>query len=65
MGRKIKAVYFNDETENDLLSFANSLNNFSDWVKDKIKAEINKKPELNPELKAIIEQYLAEKLKSV
>ena len=39
--RQIKKVSFNSETEKDLLEFATSVN-FSEWVKKKIKEELNK-----------------------
>ena len=39
--RQIKKVSFNPDTEKNLLDFANSVN-FSEWVKQKIKEELNK-----------------------
>ncbi len=38
--RKIKAVYFNDIKESELIQFAHSVN-FSEWVKVKIKEELS------------------------
>lgn len=39
--RTIKNVSFNNDTEKDLLDFANSLD-FSQWVKEKIREESGK-----------------------
>lgn len=39
MARKIIPVYFNDETESELIEFIKN-KNFSGWVKEKIKAEL-------------------------
>lgn len=39
--RQIKKVSFNQEKEKELLEFAISVN-FSEWVKRKIKEELNK-----------------------
>ena len=37
--RKIKAVYFGD-TEEEILNYANSINNFSEWVKSRLNEEM-------------------------
>lgn len=39
--RVLKPISFNAETEKELLEFANSVD-FSNWVKDKIKAELSR-----------------------
>lgn len=39
--RTIKNVSFNNEAEKDLLEFANRID-FSQWVKDKIRQELEK-----------------------
>ena len=39
--RQTKRVSFNTEKEAELLEFANSVD-FSNWVKDKIKAELSR-----------------------
>lgn len=39
--RAHRGVSFNRQTEQDLLAFADSVN-FSQWVKDKIREELNK-----------------------
>ena len=51
--RKIKGVYFNQITDEELLNFANSVN-FSDWVKDRIKEQLSPKLPERTE-KAILE----------
>lgn len=39
--RTIKNVSFNNETENDLLEFTHKID-FSQWVKEKIREEVQK-----------------------
>lgn len=41
MKRTIKNISFNNKTDKDLLTFAQSVD-FSQWVKDKIRDELNK-----------------------
>lgn len=40
--RKIKPASFNLETEKDLFDYAQSLPDFSNWVKEKLKEEMGK-----------------------
>lgn len=41
--RRIKTVSFNLETEGELFEFAESLSDFSRWLKGQIQNEIDKK----------------------
>lgn len=41
--RKVKLVSFNEDTEADLLAFANSLPDFSNAVKNWLREQMNKK----------------------
>ena len=53
---KLKAVRFNPETEVHLLKYADQLDNFSGWVKDKIRESLNPEEVLSAEqLRAIQE----------
>lgn len=52
MASQYKQVYFNIESEKDLLDFANSLTSFSAWVKDHLKEAINAKTEPNKQPKS-------------
>jgi DNA topoisomerase VI subunit B len=64
MGRKVKAVYFNEEKEKDLLEYANNIENFSVWVKDQIRKNMQAKGKtgIDPEIKCFIEKLIDEKL---
>lgn len=63
MGSKLKAVYFNKNTEADLLSFADNISNFSEWVKRKIRQELQfQKTGVDPEIKNLIEKLIETKL---
>ena len=37
--RTVKAVYFGD-TDHEILEYANSINNFSEWVKSRLKDDL-------------------------
>jgi NADH dehydrogenase FAD-containing subunit len=54
-----KPVYFNIERDKTLLDFANSISNFSNWVKEKIREELTNKEveiQVNQKLAAINDQ---------
>jgi hypothetical protein len=62
----IKAVHFHKINDADLLEFANSMPNFSGWVKLKLAEAMGKtspKPGIDPEeLRALVEQIIEERL---
>jgi hypothetical protein len=63
MGRKIKPVYFSKEKDRSLLEYIQQLPNFSDWVKQQIRRELeSQKTGIDPELKSVIEHLLEAKL---
>jgi len=55
MASQSKQIYFNIDTEKRLLDYANSIN-FSNWVKEKIREEIQKSE---------VEQRVKEKLAEI
>ena len=60
----IKAVHFHKINDADLLGFANSIPNFSGWVKLKLAEAMGKtspKPGIEPEdLRALVKQIIEE-----
>ena len=50
MARVIKAVYFNDIAESALLKQANSMPNFSTFVKDCLKQKTDPRQLVSPEI---------------
>ena len=61
--RKIKACYFNSKTEAELLEFVGGLDNFSDWVKNYIRKEIQaRETGINPDLVNMVESLIDVKL---
>jgi hypothetical protein len=59
--KKIKQVYFNTETEQDLLLFADGLPNFSDWVKKQITRGVNSTGVDIAQVEQIVLRILAER----
>ena len=61
--RKIKACYFNTKTEAELLEFVGGLDNFSNWVKNYIKKEIQaRETGVSPDLVNMVESLIEVKL---
>ena len=60
MRKKIKNVYFNLAKEKDLLEFADRVDNFSDWVKDRIRQVLagNKDEDLIRLVEKIVDERL-------
>lgn len=56
MASQQKQVYFNIDTEKDLLDFANSIN-FSTWVKDLIRKNIH-----NNKVEKVLEPVIEKKM---
>ncbi len=56
----IKSIAFDPETEKDLLHFADSLPDFSHWVKEHIRKEMGFRYPQNPLLRKLIEETIAE-----
>lgn len=59
-----RAVYFNKTKDKELIDYINTLDNFSDWVKERIKQQLTPQPKPidNMELIRIIEQIIESKL---
>ena len=57
MARKIKQVYFNLVRDKELLEIAEGIDNFSDWVKKCLKAEIRE-----PDIESLVNRLIAKKL---
>ena len=58
--RKLKAVYFNPQKESEPLIEANSMDNFSEWVKDRLKEKLpfGLSPEAEKAIRELISQEL-------
>lgn len=54
MARKLKAVLFNDKTEAPLLQYADSLPNFSAYVKQKLREDADPSSLVSPEIERLI-----------
>lgn len=65
MARKIKQVTFNTSREKDLLKLAESMMNFSGWVKDKLRDEIARQTiGIDPAILNAVEKMIDVKLAS-
>lgn len=66
MASRSKQVYFNVDKDKKLLEFADDLPNFSDWVKEKIRGEIQRlevEKQVNQKLADLIDQPKGEEKK--
>ncbi len=64
MDRKIKQIAFNLTTERELLELAETMPNFSGWVKDKLREDIYKTKFLGKNLSAADKQLAKTELHS-
>lgn len=65
MARKIKQVTFNTSQEKGLLELADSMDNFSWWVKSKLQDEIDRrKTGIDPAMLQAVEKLIDAKLAS-
>ncbi len=62
MGRKIIGIYFNDKTESQLLRFVQQQENFSAWVKDRIREKIDPRQLISPELQRLLEEMIKKQI---
>lgn len=58
--RKLKAVYFNPQKESALFAQAQAMENFSEWVKDRLKEKLpfGLSPEMESAVRELINQEL-------
>ena len=62
MGRKIKGVLFNTKTEATLLQHADNMENFSAFVKNKIKAYMDPRQLVSPEVQRLLEEMIKKQI---
>lgn len=60
--RELKAVYFNPQTEAQLLQYAHGLDNFSGWVKDRIRERSDPAAQISPAIKEYIEDLFRKQI---
>ena len=63
MARKVKQVTFNTAQEKELLILADSIDNFSGWVKSKLRDELARRiTGIDPAILQVVEKFIDVKL---